>query len=64
MNHQYDTRGDGWVPDYLAKIDGVKNNYWAPFTGHIQLAMSGKVINAVLNILDGVADVGLPDQPP
>ena len=57
-------QGDGWVPDDLAKLDGVKNTYWAEFTGHIQLAMSGRVINAILNILNGSKVIGLPDQPP
>ena len=64
VNHDYDLPGDGWVPDEFAKLAGTKATYWAEFTGHIQLAMSGRVINAILNILNGAPNIGLPTTPP
>jgi Lecithin:cholesterol acyltransferase len=53
---QIDTRfglpGDGWVPHKFARLPGT-TTYLARRTGHIGLPMAGKVIQAILDILNG-----------
>jgi pimeloyl-ACP methyl ester carboxylesterase len=45
-------RGDGWVPDRLAKLDGASATYRSPGTGHVVLPMAADVIFGIRDILN------------